>query len=51
MDLRPRRPVISVPGWYTLEYDVLAEDFPPLSFEVELEVTGAFQTVGARINS
>ena len=49
MDLTPRNPVIDARGVYKLSYDVLAESFPPLHFDVELNVTGDFKTIGAKV--
>jgi hypothetical protein len=49
MDRYPRNPVINVLGSYKLTYDVLAEDFPPLSFDVDLHVTGDFNSTSANI--
>lgn len=49
MDVQPRYPVINTPGEYRLTYDVLAENFPSLSFIIELDVTGDFKTVAANL--
>lgn len=50
MDVYPRNPVINIPGEYRLTYDVLAENLPPLSFQLGLNVTGDFKTVAAKIS-
>ena len=38
LDVVPRSPVISEPGTYILKYEIFAENFPILSFEVRLSV-------------
>lgn len=43
LDLRPKQPIISGNGIYSLYYSVLGENFPVLNFKVEIEVSGNFE--------
>lgn len=38
LDVVPRSPIISTPGKYSLSYEIFAEGFPVLTFDVELAV-------------
>jgi hypothetical protein len=39
LDVAPRKPIISAPGEYLLTYEMFAEKFPTLSFNVRLSVS------------
>jgi hypothetical protein len=46
----PRQPIIAVPGQYTLGYEVFAENFPVLRFQIELQFTSKVETIQAEVN-
>lgn len=46
-----RAPIIDEPGLYHLRYRIDSLNFPPLDFEVELNVTGDISTTRARLIS
>lgn len=48
-DIKPRVPIISTQGNYTMLYEVFAESFPPISFSILLNVTGNEATTTANI--
>ena len=48
-DIRPRQSVIAAIGQYLLHYQVFAEDFPLIEFNVELNVTGNIFTTTAQL--
>lgn len=48
-DVYPRRPTITKPGDYVLRYEVYAREFPPLTFDVQLALTGDPLTTKATI--
>jgi len=49
LDVRPRRPVITEPGDYHLEYEVFAQGFPPLPVQVLLHLTGSLTSTTASL--
>jgi hypothetical protein len=44
LDIIPLQPLLTQPGRYILEYEVLAIDFPRLSFGVDLNLTGQLES-------
>jgi len=51
LDSVPRNPVISKPGHYTLSYEVFAENFPVLRFQVNLAVASNPDNTTASLGS
>jgi len=49
LDLSPKPLIITQPGRYTLQYEVLSESFPILTFSIQLDVTGNAQTTQAQL--
>jgi len=49
LDLLPKPSIITLPGLYTLQYEVLSESFPILTFSIQLDVTGDAQTTQAQL--
>jgi hypothetical protein len=49
LDVAPLPPLLTGAGRHILHYAVLARDFPILRFQVELVITGDFNTTSARI--
>jgi len=47
LDVIPRVPIITIPGYYLLEYEIFAESFPPISFSISLDATGNEETTTA----
>lgn len=47
LDVAPRSPVISLPGEYVLTYEIFAENFPVLRFDVRLSVSDNPQATSA----
>lgn len=45
-----KQPIITVPGQYALSYEVFAENFPVLRFQIELQFTGKVETIQAEVN-
>ncbi|MCJ7484240.1 MAG: hypothetical protein MUO31_14900 [Thermodesulfovibrionales bacterium] len=43
-DIRPRQPIINVPGNYILRYQIFSKGFPFLKFDIQLNLTGNFNT-------
>ena len=48
-DRPPRQPIISSPGHYILHYQILAIGFDIAEFNIELDLTGTFNTTNARL--
>ena len=51
LDVVPRNPIISAPGEYTLTYEVWAENFAVLRFEIRLSVNDNTLTTAAELAS
>jgi hypothetical protein len=49
LDLWPRKPLIDKPGLYALEYQIFAENFPVLRFQIELQFTGSVEGTTAKV--
>jgi hypothetical protein len=49
LDSLPRQPIVSAVGQYLLSYEVFAENFPLLSFQVDLSVSEDPQATSASI--
>jgi hypothetical protein len=49
LDSIPRRPIISAAGQYQLSYEVFAENFPLLSFQLDLSVSEDPATTSASV--
>jgi hypothetical protein len=49
LDVTPRVPVIRDRGRYSLEYSVLAREFPVLHFTIDLELTGVLESAAATL--
>jgi hypothetical protein len=49
LDVHPRESIIQTPGNYRFEYEVFSQGFPPLNFNVLVNLTGDFATTTATL--